>query len=48
MRIPSLITAGFTGVRRGLSALTLALGLVAAPMAQAAEPLRIGYSDWPG
>jgi NitT/TauT family transport system substrate-binding protein len=48
MRIPSLITGGLTGVRRGLSALTLAVGLLAAPMAQAAEPLRIGYSDWPG
>lgn len=48
MRIPTLITGGLTRLRRGLSALTLAVGLLAAPMSQAAEPLRIGYSDWPG
>ena len=47
MRIPTLITGCLAGARRGLSALALAASLLSAP-AYAAEPLRIGYSDWPG
>ena len=47
MRIPTLITGCLAGARRGLSALALAASLLSAP-ALAAEPLRIGYSDWPG
>lgn len=47
MRIPTLITGCLAGARRGLSALALAASLLSAP-AFAAEPLRIGYSDWPG
>ncbi|MFY9294234.1 MAG: ABC transporter substrate-binding protein [Methylorubrum rhodinum] len=47
MRIPTLITGCLAGARRGLSALALTASLLAGP-ALAAEPLRIGYSDWPG
>ncbi|MBX9931051.1 MAG: ABC transporter substrate-binding protein [Methylobacterium sp.] len=35
-------------LRQGAAAGLLALGLAASPAVQAAEPLRIGYSDWPG
>ncbi|KQT07905.1 ABC transporter substrate-binding protein [Methylobacterium sp. Leaf399] len=44
MRLSTIASAARKGVAAGL----LALGLVAAPVAHAAEPLRIGYSDWPG
>lgn len=44
MRLSMIAAAG----RRGVAAGFFALGLLAAPLAHAAEPLRVGYSDWPG
>lgn len=44
MRFTTILSAGLKAAAGSL----FALGLLAAPVAQAAEPLRIGYSDWPG
>lgn len=44
MQLSTIAAAGRNGVAAGL----LALGLLVAPLAQAADALRIGYSDWPG
>jgi len=44
MRFTTILSAGLKAAAGSL----FALGLMAAPAAQAAEPLRIGYSDWPG
>lgn len=44
MRISDL----FTCCGRTLSVLGIAAALLASPVAKAAEPLHIGYSDWPG
>lgn len=38
----------FKSSGKTLSVLGVAAALLVAPVAQAAEPLRIGYSDWPG
>ena len=48
MHLSTILTAG----RKAITGCALALGLLTAsasiPVAHAAEPLRIGYSDWPG
>lgn len=44
MRLSMIAAAARKGVAAGL----FALGLLAAPLVHAAEPLRVGYSDWPG
>lgn len=44
MRLTTILSAGLKAAAGSL----FALGLMAAPAVQAAEPLRIGYSDWPG
>ena len=51
MRLSTILTAGRRVVAGGALAIALLAGPLAAPFvppAQAAEPLRIGYSDWPG
>ena len=48
MFLPIMVTATVNRTCRGLSAMILAASLLTAPVAQAAEPLHVGYSDWPG
>ncbi|RTL55213.1 MAG: transporter substrate-binding domain-containing protein [Bradyrhizobiaceae bacterium] len=48
MRLADLLNATRRGMLRGLAAASFASILILGNPAMAAEPLKVGYSDWPG